>query len=195
MKDTLAQIVIDKNVMHFGKLGTANKNDSRSVIFDPRLLLSDPQVLKYIGKKLASVVKHNCSGNVLVGLATAGIGLGAVASIYSNYPFLYLRSKPKLHLTYKWLEGAIPQNIKPKIIIVDELVFNASTKKKAIEKLTELGYEVTDVVVVIDRQLQKQEDGPSLEQKFGVKLHALITMEDLVDYMIRKKTYLHRPIK
>ncbi len=183
----LAQYLIDMDVIHFGKLGTTNKNDSRSVIFDPRNLLSDPKVLSYIGKKLATVIRRECKGNVLVGLATAGIGFGAVASIYSKLPFLYLRSTPKLHITLRWIEGKIPTNPRPKLIVIDELIFNAETKKNAVAKLKELGYKVTDVVVVIDRQLQKKVDGPDLETLHGVKLHALITMEEIVAFLQKKR--------
>jgi len=187
MDEKLAKYLIKMDVMHFAELGTCNKNDSRSVIFDPRNLLSDPKVLQYICKQMAKVVLNECSGNTLVGLATAGIAFGAVTSIYTNMPFLYLRSKPKLHLEIKWLEGILPSKEKAKLIVVDELLFNAETKKKAVAKLKELGYAVTDVVVVIDRQLQKKEDGPSLEELHKVKLHSLITMDEIVQFLIKEK--------
>lgn len=187
MDKKLGQFLLDMEVMHFGKLGTANKNDSRSVIFDPRNLLSSPEVLRYIGKKMARLIRRQCTGNVIVGLTTAGIGFGAVASLYADLPFLYLRDKPKLHLTMKWLEGRIPKKPTPKMIVVDELLFNADTKKRAVAKLKELGYAVTDVVVVIDRQLQKKADGPSLEKLHGVRLHSLITMDEIVKFLLIEK--------
>jgi orotate phosphoribosyltransferase len=185
MDRKLAQFLLDADVLHFGQLGTTNKNDSRSVIFDPRHLLSYPPILQYIGRRMAHVARTQCQGDTLVGLATAGIGFGAVTSIYAHLPFLYLRSKPKLHLTLKWLEGKIPEH--PKCIVIDELLFNGATKKNAVAKLIELGYEVTDVIVAIDRQLQKKEDGPDIESLHGVKLHALITMEEIVCYLIEQQ--------
>jgi orotate phosphoribosyltransferase len=187
MDTKLARYLLEMNVISFGDLGTCNKNDSRSVIFDPRNLLSDPEVLKYIGEKMANVIMKECRGNVIVGLATAGIAFGAVASVYAGLPFWYLRSEPKLHLTLKWVEGLTSVVKKPKIIVIDELLFNGSTKKKAVEQLKKLGYEVTDVIVAIDRQLQKKADGPDLETLHQVKLHSLITMEEIVAHLVKQK--------
>ena len=48
------------------------------------------------------------------------------------------------------------------------------------------GFQVTDILVVIDRQLQRKKDGPTLQDEFGLKLHALITMDEIVAHMVRQ---------
>jgi orotate phosphoribosyltransferase len=72
-------------------------------------------------------------------------------------------------------------------VLVDDLLFTGQSKRAALRVLHEHGFVVTDIVVIIDRQLQRKSDGPSLQQEFGLELHALIRMTDIVDYMIERR--------
>ncbi|MBI3620379.1 hypothetical protein HY214_04545 [Candidatus Roizmanbacteria bacterium] len=184
MDTKLAKIIIDLKVLFFGE-SLKNKGDSRSCLFDPRKLLSHPEILEYIGKRLTEVVKNECSGNTIIGLATSGIAWGAICSLYSGLPFLYIRKKLERQLSSKFIEGIIPD--KAKLILVDDLVFAGESKTEAIEIIKDHKLTVTDIVVIIDRQLQRKKDGPRLEDKHQVKLHSLITMEQLIGYMKKRK--------
>ncbi len=180
MDERLADAIIRLDVPQFGP-SQKNKGDSASCRFEPRHLLSCPDVLRYIGQRLAAVIGTDCTGSAIIGMATSGIAWAALASAYSGLPMLYIRKAPEPGVSEKLLEG-IPPDGGP-FILVDDLLFQGHSKKKAIEALQGLGYGISDVVVIIDRQLQRREDGPPLQQACDLNLHALITMTEIVDYM------------
>lgn len=185
MDTKLAKMIVDYRVPFFGE-SLKNKGDSRSCMFDPRKLLSHPEALQYIGKKMATVAKTQCRGNTLIGMATSGIAWGAITSLYSGLPFLYVRKKLERQMSSKFIEGVIPKNAK--IILIDDLLFAGQSKTEAIEIIKDHNLTVTDIIVVVDRQLQRKKDGLQLEKKHKLKLHALITMDEIVSYMKKTNT-------
>jgi orotate phosphoribosyltransferase len=181
MDTFLAQAIVELQVPYFGE-NLRNKEDSQSCLFDPRRLLSAPQILKYIGQRMADVIEKECRGNCIIGIATSGIPWGTLCSLYTGLPFLYIRNKLEEHISSKYIEGAIPPN--PRAILVDDLLFAGKSKSGAIDILRGQNIEVTDVLVIIDRQLERKKDGPCLEKKYNISLHALIAMDEIIEYMI-----------
>lgn len=180
MDNKLAKAIVNLSVPQFGP-SQKNKGDSPSCRFEPRYLLSEPELLRYVGRRLASVIETRCTGAAIVGLATSGIAWAALASTYSGLPMLYVRKMLEPGVSDNLLEG-IPPAEGP-LILVDDLIFDGQSKRHAITSLQKLGYRVSDIVVIIDRQLQRVKDGPSVEEAFDLKLHSLITMTEIVDYM------------
>jgi len=180
MDNTLARAIVELRVPQFGP-NQKNKGDSPSCRFEPRHLLSSPEILRHIGQQLADVVKSRCTGKAIVGMATSGIAWAAVASSYSNLPMLYVRKSIEARVSDNLLEGVPPSE--GELILIDDLIFDGQSKRQAIISLQELGFRVSDVVVIIDRQLQRIEDGPPLDRAFNLQLHALITMDDIIEYM------------
>lgn len=180
MDNTLAKAIIDLKVPKFGP-NQKNKGDSQSCRFEPRNLLSAPDVLRLIGQRMAQVVKTRCTGHAVVGIATSGIAWAALASCYSGLPMLYLRKALEPGVSENLLEGIPPSE--GQFILIDDLIFDGHSKRRAIATLQQLGFRVSDVVVIIDRQLQRKNDGPPVEKAYKLKLHSLITMSDMVDYM------------
>lgn len=181
MDDTLAKAIIDLKVPRFGS-NQKNKGDSPSCRFEPRNLLSSPEVLRLIGQRMAQVVKTRCTGHAVVGMATSGIAWAALASSYSGLPMLYVRKALEPDVSENLLEGIPPS--KGPLILIDDLIFDGHSKRRAITTLQQLGFQVSDVVVIIDRQLQRKNDGLPVEKAYKLKLHSLITMSDVVDYML-----------
>ena len=63
-------------------------------------------------------------------------------------------------------------------MIIDDLATTGGSKFEAIEKLTSVGLKVKDIVVLIDRQSGAAE---TLAEA-GYQLHAVITLNQLLDY-------------
>lgn len=183
MDTLLAQAIIDMQVPQFGS-SLKNKNDSKSCKFDPRNLMSSPEVLRHIGHSLGNIARTRCSGSAIVGIATSGIAWASLASVYSNLPLLYIRKSIEQGVSDKLLEGIPPSD--KKLILMDDLLFAGESKRKAIHLLRESGFTITDIVVVIDRELQRVENGPPLQTEFNLKLHSLITMSEIVAYMLQE---------
>jgi orotate phosphoribosyltransferase len=180
MDSTLARAIVDLKVPKFGP-NQKNKGDSPSCRFEPRNLLSSPEMLRHIGQRMAQVIKTQCAGQAVVGLATSGIAWAALASCYSGLPMLYVRKALEPGVSENLLEGIPPSG--DQLILIDDLIFDGDSKRRAVKTLQQLGFRVSDVVVIIDRQLQRKNDGPPVERAHKLKLHSLITMSDIIDYM------------
>ena len=83
MDSTLIQAIAELGVVRFGA-SHKNKDDSPSCLFDPRLLLSRPDILEYAGGRIAEIALREATGSALVGMATSGIAWASVASISSS---------------------------------------------------------------------------------------------------------------
>ena len=180
----LARAIVDLEVPSFGR-NQKNKSDSCSCLFRPRRLLSSPQVLDHVANRLADIVRDQCSSQAVVGVATSGIAWAALAAARAKVPMLYVRKQPEPDVSNDLIEGVPPAD--RRVVLVDDLLFTGQSKRAALRVLHEHGFVVTDIVVIIDRQLQRKSDGLSLQQEFGLELHALIRMTDIVDYMIERR--------
>jgi len=180
MDEILAKAIVDLQVPFFGQ-SLKNKGDSTSCLFRARRLLSSPLILKHAGKKIADIALNQCSSKTLMGVVSSGLPWAAAASIYSGLPMMYVRKKLELHMSNQMIEGIEPKN--KKVILVDDLIFAGESKNEFLEILAKEGYKVTDIIVVIDRQLQRKKDGLAIQDKWHLKLHRLITMDEIVNYM------------
>jgi orotate phosphoribosyltransferase len=89
---------------------------------------------------------------------------------------IYPRKEVKEYGTKAEIEGEYHAG--ETVVVIDDLATTGGSKFEAIEKLTGAGLKVQDVVVLIDRQSGAKE---SLEQA-GYRLHAVLTISQLLDY-------------
>lgn len=183
MDKILVKAIVNLQVPFFGK-SLKNKGDSRSCLFRARRLLSSPKILKHVGQRIARIATSKCEAKTLMGVVSSGLPWAAAASIYSGLPMMYVRKKLELHMSNQVIEGIEPKN--KKVILVDDLLFAGESKNEFLEILKKEGYQVTDIIVVIDRQLQRKKDGLAIQDKWHLKLHRLITMDEVVSYMKEK---------
>lgn len=117
-------------------------------------------------------------------LAVAGVELGGcpLASAVSIVSFLkgapldaiYVRKEAKTHGTGRLLEGNEHLARGAKIAILEDVVTSGGSTLKAADKLRGGGYDVTDVVALVDRL----EGGGEALAVEGLSLHALYTRMD-----------------
>ena len=90
---------------------------------------------------------------------------------------IYVRKRPKSYGTNEQIEGALKKDAK--VILVDDVATNAFSKIKFIDGIKYSGGLVEDVLIVLDRE----QGGVEALAKENVKLHSLITLKELLDYM------------
>jgi orotate phosphoribosyltransferase len=90
-------------------------------------------------------------------------------------PFLYVRRGARLHGRGRRIEGIIaPGN---RVMLVDDLITTGLSFQKAAKSITAEGGVVNNAVVLIDRQ----EGGKKRLEKSGIKLHALLSVTEIVN--------------
>ena len=136
-----------------------------------------PQGAAAIGRILLSLLPADTQ-------AVAGLTLGAdpivaavsVVSVYENRPIpaLIIRKEAKGHGTRAYIEGpTLPEGAK--VVVLEDVVTTGKSAMKAVERLRDAGYEVEEVISLVDRQ----QGGAEFYQSVGLKFHAVFSIQDL----------------
>lgn len=112
----------------------------------------------------------------IAGLPYAALPIATAISLQGNYPMIYPRKTVKDYGTTAAIEGVYYEG--ETVVVIDDLATTGGSKFEAIEKLTEVGLIVKDVVVLIDRESGAKE---ALAAE-GYQMHALFTLTQLLDY-------------
>jgi orotate phosphoribosyltransferase len=114
--------------------------------------------------------------------AVAGLTLGAdpmvsavsVVSAYENKPIpaLIIRKKPKGHGTKAYIEGP-SLAAGAKVIVLEDVVTTGGSALTAVERLQDAGYEVTQILALVDRE----QGGTELYQSKGIAFEALFSIQ------------------
>ena len=142
---------------------------------DLRQIISYPKLLEQIGAAYLPLLK-GLKFDRIAGLPYAAIPIATVISLQGNYPMIYPRKEVKTYGTKAEIEGEYHAG--ETVVIIDDLATTGGSKFEAIEKLTNAGLIVKDVVVLIDRQSGAKE---SLAQA-GFAMYAVLTITQLLDY-------------
>ena len=175
MNKKAAEALIKADVLKFGAFTLANGTVS-PVYVDVRVLPSSPESFKIISKLLAKEAKK-LGVDIVAGAETAGIPLAASMSVLSGLPMVYVRKHPKSHGTNSQIEGLLPEG--KKVVLVDDMMTDGGSKLVFIEGLRNAKAVVQDVLIVLDRE----QGGSKTLESAGCRLHALITLKQLLKYM------------
>ena len=116
--------------------------------------------------------------------AIAGLTLGAdpmvsavsVVSAYENAPIpaLIIRKQPKGHGTKAYIEGP---SLAPgaKVIVLEDVVTTGGSALTAVERLQAAGYQVTQILALVDRQ----QGGKELYQSKNIQFQALFSIGEV----------------
>jgi orotate phosphoribosyltransferase len=119
--------------------------------------------------------------------AIAGLTLGAdpivtavsVVSAYENRPIpaLIIRKEPKGHGTKAYIEGP---NLATgaKVVVLEDVVTTGKSALQAVERLTAAGYQVNQIIALVDRE----QGGAELYQSKGIEFKALFSIKEIQQY-------------
>ena len=179
MNEKVAKALCDANVVRFGDFELASGRTS-PIYIDLRILPSVPKSMEIIAEELGKAVKK-LGITVVAGAETAGIPIAMAISLKTGLPMVYVRRRPKRYGTNSMIEGILTKE--DKVVLVDDLITNGGSKLTFIDGIRQAGAEVKDVLVILDRE----QGGTETLEKEGIKLHSLITLKELLDYMKSNK--------
>jgi orotate phosphoribosyltransferase len=159
------------------------------------LLSSGQRSSYYINGKLVTLTAEGAAsvGRLLLDLlpqntqAIAGLTLGAdpivsavsVVSMYENKPIpaLIVRKEAKGHGTQAYIEG--PSLAKSaNVVVLEDVVTTGKSAMQAVEKLRAVGYNVEEIISLVDRQ----QGGAEFYQSVGLKFQSLFTISEIQEY-------------
>ncbi len=148
---------------------------------DNRKTLSYPETRTYIRDQFVTLIKEKYPEvEVIAGVATGAIAIGALVADQLGLPFVYVRSKPKGH----GLENLIEGDLKPfqKVVIIEDLVSTGVSSLKAADAVNNFGGEVVGMVSIFTYNFPLAKEN---FQKAGIELTSLSRYQILIDLSLQ----------
>ena len=118
----------------------------------------------------------NAVGGVAVGACSLAGGVSQIGYLLGkSINAFYIRKELKGHGTNKWIEG--PLKAGETVAILEDVVTTGGSSQKAIEKVTEFGCKVSQVLAVVDRN----EGGRETFKKLGVDYNYLFGINEVAE--------------
>ena len=120
----------------------------RSPIYcDNRKTLSYPAIRRELAKAFADAIKEQYpNAEVIAGVATGGIAIGALTAELLDLPFIYVRSEAKKHGLGNQVEGIVPDG--KKVVVIEDLVSTGKSSLNAVEALREVNAQVLGMMAI-----------------------------------------------
>jgi orotate phosphoribosyltransferase len=84
--------------------------------------------------------------DIVAGVATGGIAIGALIAEQMGLPFIYVRSSAKAHGMQNQIEGAYEKG--QNVVVIEDLISTGGSSIKAIEALREGGLEIKGLAAI-----------------------------------------------
>ena len=108
---------------------------------DNRKILSYPEVRTYIRQIFVKCIeKQYGTPDMIAGVATGGIAIGALIAQEMGLPFIYVRSSAKAHGMQNQIEGYYEEG--QSVVVIEDLISTGGSSLKAVEALREGGLKV-----------------------------------------------------
>jgi len=114
---------------------------------DNRKTLSYPRIRTYIRQQFVEIITDTFGKpDVIAGVATGGIAIGALVAQELGLPFVYVRSEAKKHGLTNQIEGEIESG--QTVVVIEDLISTGGSSLKAVEALREKGCNVKGMAAI-----------------------------------------------
>lgn len=169
----LAADLVESGCVRFGQF-TLKSGITSPIYLDLRRLVTYPAILKRVARAYGEVLR-TLKFDRVAGIPYAALPIATAVALEMNVPLIYPRREVKAYGTQAVIEGEYRAG--ETIAVIDDLATTGGSKIEAIEKLTQAGLSVRDIVVLIDRG----QGAAALLAQAGYRLHAVVALTDLLD--------------
>ena len=114
---------------------------------DNRMVLSYPVVRNYIKEEIAKNLENEFGKpDVIAGVATGAIGIGALVAEFLGLPFVYVRPEAKKHGRQNQIEGFVEKG--QNVVVVEDLIRTGNSSLVAVDALRAAGINVKGMVAI-----------------------------------------------
>ena len=124
---------------------------------DNRKTLSFPEIRTEIRKTFSEQIKSQFETvDVIAGVATGGIAIGALVAEEMGLPFIYVRSSAKGHGLQNMIEGEYRPG--QRVVVIEDLISTGGSSLKAVEALREADCNVLGLTAIFTYGFQVADD-------------------------------------
>jgi len=192
-KNRFIQLAIEMEVLRFGEFTL--KSGRTSPYFFNAGLFNTGRALAELGACYAQViVDQSLNFDVLFGPAYKGIPLVAAIAVALSTEhgidksYAFNRKEAKQHGEGGSIVGA---DIHGDVLIVDDVITAGTAIREAVDIISAEGGSISSILIALDRQERGQGELSAIQevqQDFGVSVHSIITMADLIAYIETDET-------
>ena len=158
---------------------------SSPIYCDNRITLSYPPIRNFLREHLANQIEELYGKpDVIAGVATGAIGIGALVADYLNLPFIYIRPEAKKHGRQNQIEGHLQAN--QTVVVVEDLISTGKSSLLAVDALKAANAQVKGMVAIFTYGFEVARDN---FEKAEVNLHTLSDYQNLLE-QAEKASYI-----
>lgn len=200
-KREFIEFMMSADVLRFGEFKT--KSGRLSPYFVNTGNYRTGSQIAELGKFYAACIRENCGTDftAMFGPAYKGIPLvtaaaGALSSQYGiDKPYFFNRKEAKDHGEGGNIVGYKPQD-GDRVIIIEDVITAGTAIRETMPVLKGCAdVKVTDMFISVNRCEVGQNPGKTavmeVGEEFGIKVHALVTVQDIREYLADKAEYAH----
>ena len=193
-KRRFIQLAIENEVLRFGEFTL--KSGRNSPYFFNAGLFNTGRALADLGACYARVIHDQALAfDVLFGPAYKGIPLVAAIAVALatghgiDKPYAFNRKEAKDHGEGGSIVGA---DVHGRVLIVDDVITAGTAIREAVDIIAAEGGQTSAILIALDRQERGQGNLSAIQEvqrDFGVSVHSIITMADLIAYIETDDNY------
>ena len=138
---------------------------------DNRITLSYPAIRTYIRENMVKAIEKNFARpDVIAGVATGAIAIGALVAEEMGLPFIYIRPEAKKHGRQNQIEGHLEKG--KSVLVIEDLISTGMSSIKAVDALKAVDAKVLGMVAIFTYGFDVA------EKAFADKEVELVTLSD-----------------
>lgn len=174
---SLAKALLQAGCVKFGEF-TLKSGLQSPIYIDLRILASKPHLLKEVASSYLPILRA-LEFDCLAALPYAALPIATAICLLGDWPMVYPRKEEKTYGTKASVEGEYTPG--DRAVVIDDLITTGGSKLEGIEKLSSVGLDVKDIVVLLNRQ----SGGEDNLNQHGYQLHAVFTLSKMLSYFER----------
>lgn len=174
-KASLIDFLYQIGAIQFGEFQLKSGQTS-SIYINLRKIISYPHFMRSVAKAMREAVTGS-QYDLVCGVPYTALPIATCLSLDYDVPMVMRRREKKDYGTKQMIEGVFKTG--QRCLIVEDVITTGGSIIETADELEEVGLEIQDVVVLIDRE---QGGRANLEKKFRV--HTVLTLSEILNSLL-----------